>query len=161
MSSSRAETSERLIDEIGAFLRRNRTSGTLVAQSCGLQPTQVQILFALRRIGECRVATLAETQIVDPSVASRQVASLEKLGLVDRRTDPEDGRAALVSLTETGHAKLREVRRRHADVITTALQDWPVERITRFAEDLGEFVAASSPFYDELAGPRAGGMEVV
>ncbi|MFC7404361.1 MarR family winged helix-turn-helix transcriptional regulator [Georgenia alba] len=161
MPVSRLDASERLIDEVGAFLRRTRASSILVAQSCGLQVTHVQLLFALRRLGESRVATLAETQLVDPSVASRQVAGLEKLGLVERRSDPEDARAALVSLTEKGHAKLGEVRRRHREVVTAALADWPVERVTRLTDDLSAFVVASGPVYDELAGERAGILEVV
>ncbi len=159
--STRPELTERLVDEIGAFLRRTRTSAIRVADRVGLQPTQSQILFTLKRLGECRVADLAEVQLVDPSVSSRQVAAMEKAGLVERRPDPEDARASLVSLSQAGHAKLGEVHAEHRAALATALAGWPDERITRLADDLREFVEASGPVYDELTGPRAGQMEVV
>lgn len=155
--AARIDATEHLIDEIGAFLRRTRTSSTMVAQACGLQLTQAQLLFALRRLGECRVVALAETQNVDPSVASRQAAALERLGLIARRPDPADARASLVSLTDAGHATLAEVRRCHIGVVTAALGDWPAARLTRLTEDLDAFLSATAPLYDALPprGPRS------
>lgn len=152
-SPSRPEASERVLDALSSLVRRSRTSAVLVSQACGLQGAQVQLLFALHREQECRVAGLATHQLVDPSVISRQVAALEKLGLVTRRSDPDDGRASLVSLTDAGREKLREVRRLHLQAVLESMQDWPVERISRLADDLADLTDASAVVYAKLSGP--------
>lgn len=140
-----------LLHEVRALMRRMRSSSIVVAQAHGLQTTQAQVLFALRRLGECRVARLAEKQLVDPSVASRQVGALEKEGLVSRRPDPEDARASLVSLTEDGHARLTELRHHHMAVFSEALKEWPTERVVRFTQDIEDFTEAIKPYYDYIA----------
>jgi len=151
-SPSRVDASERVLEELTSLVRRSRSSSALVAQACGLQAAQVQLLFALRRAEECRVASLATHQLVDPSVVSRQVASLEKRGLVARRTDPDDGRASLVSLTDAGREKVAEVRRLHLETVTESLQGWPVERVSRLADDLAELGTAAGAVYANLSG---------
>lgn len=150
----RPEASARVLDQIAALGRHNRTNAVLVAQLFGLHATQVQLLFALHRATECRVADLAEVQLVDPSVASRQAAALEKAGLIARRPDPEDGRASLVSLTDAGRARVAELRDLHVRAVGEALSGWPVERIERLAADLADLVDVSGEVYSRLARTR-------
>ena len=52
-----------------------------------------------RARGDQRCSALALQVGVDVSVASRQLAVLERLGYVERRPDPRDGRASLLRLT--------------------------------------------------------------
>src|SRR4051794_30292364 len=54
------------------------------------------LLVPLERDGEQRCSALAAQAGVDVSVVSRQVAALERAGYVERRPDPEDGRASLI-----------------------------------------------------------------
>ncbi len=154
LTESRSRASERLLDQMSSMTRRSRTFGTLVSHRCGLQPAQVQLLFTLHRATECRVAALAEHQLVDPSVVSRQIGSLEKEGLLTRRPDPEDGRAALVSLTDAGLARLREVRDMHVAALAASVADWPDERIERLADDLLELFSNAEHAYAQLTGPQ-------
>jgi DNA-binding MarR family transcriptional regulator len=151
-SRSRADASARVLEALTSLSRRSRTSGALVAQACGLQGAQVQLLFALDRAQECRVANLATHQLVDPSVISRQVAALEKLGLIARRQDPDDGRASLISLTDAGRTKLLEVRHSHLEAVIESMEDWPVDRISRLAGDLADLTDASDVVYAKLSG---------
>src|SRR4051794_33188064 len=58
------------------------------------------ILKAVRTSGPSRSSAIAELVQSDPSTVSRQVAALVKDGLLERHADPEDGRAALIALTE-------------------------------------------------------------
>jgi DNA-binding MarR family transcriptional regulator len=156
-TSSRAEASARVLDEIAALGRHSRTSSVLVAQLCGLQPTQAQLLFALHRATECRVADLAELQLVDPSVVSRQTSALERAGLIERRPDPQDRRASLVSLTDAGRERVAQVRGLHVDAVAAAMAEWPVARIDRLAADLADLVRTSADAYARLANAQAPG----
>ncbi|WP_193312789.1 MarR family winged helix-turn-helix transcriptional regulator [Georgenia subflava] len=150
-SESRRVASVRVLDELAALGRRSRGSSELVARRFDLQPTQVQLLLTLSRSGECRVASLAEAQLVDPSVVSRQAAGLERLGLIARRPDPEDGRAALVSLTDAGRERVRRVRDLHVRAVAESMAQWPVERISRLADDLAALTQASTDAYARLS----------
>jgi DNA-binding MarR family transcriptional regulator len=140
----------RVLDQLALINRRSRTFVTMVAQRCGLQPTQVQLLSTIFRAGECRLAGLAEQQLVDPSVISRQIGALEKDGLLVRRPDPQDGRAALISLTDEGRARLSQVRSLHVERIAASMQDWPLEHVVRLAHDLEMLADAAEHAYTNL-----------
>ena len=62
-------------------------------------------LIRLEQDGDQRCSALAARAGVDVSVASRQLAVLERSGYVERHPDPRDGRAALLRLTAPGAAR--------------------------------------------------------
>ena len=71
------------------------------------------LLFHLTTLGPLRTKELAESACVDPSTISRQVDQLVKLGHVERRADPDDGRATVLAPTEQGretHCRMRTAR---------------------------------------------------
>jgi DNA-binding MarR family transcriptional regulator len=70
----------------------------------GVEWAAYGLLFQLVKDGPQRSSALAETACVDPSTVSRQVAQLVKAGLVERQSDPGDGRAALLVSTDRGRA---------------------------------------------------------
>ena len=74
-----------------------------------LTASQVSALATLEEVGPMRISTLATHESMDPSVATRVVAGLEALGLVERRVDPEDRRASLVDLSDVGRRQLLEL----------------------------------------------------
>lgn len=101
--------------------------------------------LALRRIvdeGPLRPTTLAGRLEVDLSVVSRQVRALEEAGLVQRRPDPADARAALVSVTEAGSQALEQVRQQRAAALGDVVSAWP-------PGDIDEFVRMLTRFNDE------------
>ncbi|WP_164737247.1 MarR family winged helix-turn-helix transcriptional regulator [Georgenia sp. SYP-B2076] len=160
LPETRRDASARVLDQMSSLSRRSRTFATMVAHRADLQPAQVQVLFSLYRATECRVAALADQQLVDPSVASRQITALVKDGLLARRPDPADGRAALVSLTDAGLAKVKQVRALHVQAVAESLRDWPVERMDRLAADLEELVGAAEQAYERFTGAEPA-MELV
>lgn len=141
---------DRVLEQLVLYGRRVKHFGATVAHACGLQPTQVYLLSLVHRASECRLATIAEQQLVDPSVISRQIGALEREGLLTRRADPEDRRAALVSLTDLGRERLAHVRALHLEVMAETLQDWADERIARFAEDFEELTGTAEIAYGRL-----------
>ena len=60
-----------------------------------------------------RMTDLAARVMLSPSGLTRLVDRLVARGLVHRRTDPQDGRVALASLTDDGLRQLRRAARTH------------------------------------------------
>jgi DNA-binding MarR family transcriptional regulator len=85
------------------------------ARGSGLTQTQLSTLGVIARLGPIRMTELAEIEHLNPTMLSRIVAHLDEAGLVRRRTDAEDRRAALVEVTAAGrktHDRLRDERGR-------------------------------------------------
>lgn len=114
----------------------------------GVQWSTYTVLFHLVSGGPRRASALAECVYVDPSTISRQVDQLVKLGLVERRADPADGRATLLAATPTGVEMHRRLRASRDRMLADLLQDWPAEDVARLTELLGRFnedMAAAMP----------------
>jgi len=107
-------------------------------QESRLQPGAGKLLAELSYRGEARVSDLAEQRFVDASVISRQAAQLEKLGLIDRRRAPEDGRVALLRVTEEGERVLEGWRKRQTDMLAEALHGWNTEKLAAATAHLKE-----------------------
>lgn len=65
------------------------------------------MLNTVVRDSPLRLADLAEIEAINPTMLSRITGRLTELGLIERSSDPEDRRAALVSSTSAGR-KLRD-----------------------------------------------------
>ncbi|HXC18856.1 MAG TPA: MarR family transcriptional regulator [Acidimicrobiales bacterium] len=74
--------------------------------SASLSPSQVSALASVDEFGPLRISALAALESVGAPVATRVVASLEELDLLERTDDPEDKRASLVELSEHGRQVL-------------------------------------------------------
>src|SRR3954464_1907534 len=78
----------------------------------GLNPSQAR---ALRTIAHSdhplRIVALAERLGILPRSAPAVVDALERAGLVTRHPDPTDRRSVLVELSDTGQARITELRR--------------------------------------------------
>lgn len=84
---------------IAAFMRM---ADWREVEPLGLTPTQTQCLSLLAGRGGSRVTVLARLLGVSQPTASDVIATLERKALVERRSDPEDGRATRVLLTAAG-----------------------------------------------------------
>ena len=73
--------------------------------------TAISTLSTLERTGSRRITELAVVQGVSQPSMTSLVSTLERAGYVERRSDPSDGRAALVGLTDDGARALRDRRR--------------------------------------------------
>jgi DNA-binding MarR family transcriptional regulator len=97
------------------------------------------LLKCLANEGSMRASSLAEFMQSDPSTVSRQVAGLVKDGLVERRADPDDGRASLLVLTPAAAGVLAahdEIRLKH---FGRMLATWDESDLRTFATLLAQF----------------------
>lgn len=85
------------------------------------------VLALLAEVGEVRPGALACRVGASPSVLSRQLADLEEAGLVDRRADPDDGRAHLVRTSADGDALLAATAAARAERLRGVLERWSEE----------------------------------
>lgn len=76
---------------------------------------------------DARLGELAIQLFVSAPVASRAVDCLETDGLVERRPDPEDARAQLISITERGRLTLSESEDKAVRRFADALSDWSTD----------------------------------
>jgi len=70
--------------------------------------------FVLNRVcreGPVRLTALAAKEGVSQPSMTQLIQRLERLGLVARLADPDDGRAALIGITEDGQALLADRKR--------------------------------------------------
>ena len=89
--------------------------------SQALSPTSALALSRLNREGPIRLTTLAAAEgIAQPSM-TQLIQRLERQGLATRINDPEDGRVALVNITNAGRALLKSRRRDRRDRLAELL----------------------------------------
>ena len=92
-----------------------------------LNLTALLTLSALEREGPVRVTTLAAAAGIGQPAMTEMIQRLERQGLVTRVDDPEDGRVALVSLSDEGRALRGEQQRERRDRLAVLLTALPAE----------------------------------
>ncbi|AYF78584.1 MarR family transcriptional regulator [Nocardia yunnanensis] len=120
---------------------RDRTNAQIAALTEGeIEPAAYAILFQLIHTGPKRSGALAEALYSDASTVSRQVASLVKRGLIERRADPADGRVSVLDVTDAGRAVAAQIRARRNDSLRQMLRGWTPEELDTFSNQLRRFV---------------------
>ncbi|NMO03544.1 MarR family transcriptional regulator [Gordonia sp. TBRC 11910] len=97
----------------------------IVRQPRDISMTTASTLATLRREGPTRITALATAQGVTQPSMTALIASLEKSGMVVRRTDPDDRRASLIELTDAGLERSIARRRDATDRIAGYLAQLP------------------------------------
>ncbi|MFI6439193.1 MarR family winged helix-turn-helix transcriptional regulator [Streptomyces sp. NPDC050759] len=117
--------------EMTVFARRARASAGRLHPELSL--VSYTLLGHLEERDGCRATDLAAHYALDKSTVSRQVAALERAGLVERRQDPEDHRVLVLHLTEAGRHILSQVTVSRRAAVGERLADWSQEDLERFA----------------------------
>jgi DNA-binding MarR family transcriptional regulator len=87
----------------------------------GVDAYGVMITLVTTPSRQLPIGTLGEQRNLSPSGISRSVDRLMKAGLVERTTNPADGRSLLVGLTPDGLKRLREAQVTHHEVVRERL----------------------------------------
>jgi DNA-binding MarR family transcriptional regulator len=124
---------------------------------CGLTMARTKVLWSLRERGPTRQSVLAAEFGVSPHSITDIVDGLERLGMAERRPDPDDRRAKLVAITEAGEANLdvaNATRERLLTQIFGALSESDRATFLRLLDSLDaaaqQVIAASSSHASHL-----------
>lgn len=102
----------------------------------GLTPSQLSALASVSRLEPVRLGDLALREGVSPPTLTRIVAALEDKALVERRSDPADGRCAVIALSPSGSATLARIRSESTAMLATRLRALNHDERARLASAL-------------------------
>ena len=153
MVRSMAETPPARIDvveeRIRAAWRDLRRAGStgpvrafLYEPDAPLDVAQADALDLIVTHAPVRMSDVASLLRVDPSTATRTVAKLQQLALVDRAVDPVDARVVLAMPSEDGRCLHARVRDRANDLLSDLLDSFDAEDRERLASLMERLVAA-------------------
>ena len=131
---------------------RQQLAATRSISGEGVEWAAYGLLFQLVNDGPRRSSALAEAACVDPSTVSRQVAQLVKAGLVERQSDPEDGRASLLVATEKGRAAYAAKQEHRARMFEHVLDGWTPQDVDDLGRLLTQFNKSFAEKRDTLPG---------
>lgn len=101
---------------------------------------------ALARVGRAGSTTpgaLAKLEQISPQAMGTTLASLEAKGMVERRSDPGDGRRVVFSQTDAGRRAERDKRSARTEQLVKAIED-------NFTDDELRILAAAAPLIERL-----------
>ncbi len=129
--------------ELAMMFRRARKMSSSVATEVHpeLDPASYSLLLMVADSGSLRAMDMAERIGLDKSTVSRQIAHLVRLDLLRRVPDPEDGRARLIQLSDSGRARLDEVRKHRSRRLRADFAQWSTDDLHQFARLLGKLNA--------------------
>lgn len=125
---------------IGLFVRELRK----VQGEGGLSMPETSALARLDRNGPTTPGELAKEEQISPQSVGATLAALEERRLVERRSDPADGRRVVMSLTEAGRETLRNRRSVRDEHIARAL-------VAEFTGSEMKQLMAAAPLIERLA----------
>lgn len=125
---------------VGLLVRRLRQ----VPVEGGLTLSETSALARLDRGGPSTPGALAKQEQISPQSMGNTLAALEGRGLIERRPDPDDGRRAVMSVTDAGRELLSSRRNAKVQQLAKALA-------AEFTDaELAE-LAAAAPLLERLA----------
>jgi DNA-binding MarR family transcriptional regulator len=118
VATARTETAARLRTAVGRLARRIRPTRV----GAELTLTEATVLATTARNGPVGLSWLAREEGMNPTMLSRVVWRLEDAGLLARRPDPRDRRAALVDATPAGRRLHERIRAERTDALSQLIE---------------------------------------
>lgn len=111
-------------------------------QEYGLLPPQAGILHILNSHEEYNQLVLGQEMSIDKASIVKYVDGLEKLGMVLRKTDPNDRRAKILQLTAKGKKVQKEISHLHKKLEDKIMKDIAPKDVELLRRLLPEVLAA-------------------
>jgi DNA-binding MarR family transcriptional regulator len=131
-AAAEADLSVRLRMVIARLSRRlERTRA-----GAGLTSVETTVLATTARRGPVGLSDLARAEGMNPSMLSRVIRRLESSGLIVRRGDPEDRRAAVVTATASGRRMHERIRAERSDSLSALLTELSPDELAALSAGL-------------------------
>lgn len=105
-----------VIARLSRRLERTRAGAALTS-------TETTVLATTARRGPVGLSDLARAEGMNPTMLSRVIRHLEESGLIVRRGDPDDRRAALVAASPAGKRLHDRIRAERSDALSALLAE--------------------------------------
>ncbi|WP_020496928.1 MarR family winged helix-turn-helix transcriptional regulator [Sciscionella marina] len=112
-----------------------------------LDRSEYLLLRSLESAASADIRSLAAALGLDPSTVGRQIATMQRKGLVTRQLDPSDRRCSLISPTAKGQHKMANTKRKRRQSLTDTLGDWTDRELREFGEHLRRYNRAIAQQY--------------
>ncbi|SDO91833.1 DNA-binding transcriptional regulator, MarR family [Nakamurella panacisegetis] len=145
-----ADQAAEIADSIITMMRIYGSIKARIASAADPETTALFPLVRLVKEGPRRAKELAESMNADPSTVSRQVATLVRTGMVERKADPDDGRASILVPTELGVCRVQEHFVNRGQMIEPMIADWPAEDRSNFLRLLRRYTQSLEDHRDEV-----------
>lgn len=120
-----------------------------------IEPASYSVLATLQQQGPVRMTSIARHLGIGKPTLSRQLATLTARGWVLKSTDPDDGRAQMLSLSEEGRARLEAAQNERVERYMTMLEpSWSEEEISTLSELLAKLNRTYAESADGEPGPQ-------
>lgn len=139
--------------ELGRMTRSGRAD-RLRCQRAGVDVTGAaqRLIYYLMENGPMRLSELARRTETDPGILTRQVNALEDQGLVERRPDPTDRRAAILQMSAKGRRIAQRLREVQDEVLGGQLAGWSAADLERAATLMERLILDVRPKWEGEAG---------
>lgn len=135
-----AEDEKSVIDQLGWAARLlSRELETMLAP-IGLNPAYLPVLITLAAGGARTPKSLSLEASVEQPTMTATIQRMERDGLVTRKPNPDDGRSALIALTELGHKRIADIERVLAALNELLLEQFTTAERVQFLSLLGRLV---------------------
>jgi DNA-binding MarR family transcriptional regulator len=131
-----------LIDIMSLMNQPQRDEALVREAGVALDRALFPLLIGIERRGPVGVVDLAAGVGRDYSTVSRQVAKLEKLGLVDRRQGSTDRRVTEAAVTEKGQAMTAKIDAARERIALAVFASWGVDEVNELVRLMRKFADA-------------------
>lgn len=140
LSPETAEAIAALETELSLLWRRARVVNMNLTRSVHpeLEPAAYGLLSVLSTQGAMRLTDLAKAIGVGKPSVSRQIKFLEEIGLVVKESDPLDGRAQLIGLSQHGRETMASTNAGRRNRFHHILAHWDDQELNTLASLLGK-----------------------
>lgn len=106
------------------------------AKGDSLHPGQKAVLFVIDKHGSASVKHLANKLCVSSGAATQHLDALVEAGLVTRQTDLADRRSVVISLSDVGRAKLKEMMKTRLELVEKLFDDVSDAELEQFVNQV-------------------------
>lgn len=142
--------------ELGRMTRSGRAD-RLRCERAGVEVTGAaqRLIYYLMENGPMRLSELARRTETDPGILTRQVATLEQQGIVEKRPDPTDRRAITVHMLPKGRRIAQRLREVQDEVLGGQLARWTASDLEQAAGLMEQLIRDIRPKWEGETGESA------